>query len=264
MSLERIDIEGTFNFRDMGGAPVPAAGTSVTPGRVFRADGLAHLTDRSRADVRDLGIRTVIDLRDIGERAKLPDALDGLEVRHIVLPIFADRFFPLVRPTPEELAAAAAEAGIDHGDRSLPAIYALMVSQFGSRLALAVDTVAESAETGVVFHCSAGKDRTGMVAAFILDLLGVGRSDIIAEYAITQKHLSGGFLDAITRNFADAGISGDLSSTATAAPSALMESTLDSITEDYGAGGVEAYLLDHGMNPQTPDRLRSTLLSPAN
>jgi hypothetical protein len=73
----------------------PRAGDSaVRPGHVFRADGLAQLTDRSRADIRALGIRTVLDLRDIGERSKLPDALDGLEVDHIELPVFDDHFFP--------------------------------------------------------------------------------------------------------------------------------------------------------------------------
>ncbi|WP_309132835.1 tyrosine-protein phosphatase [Brevibacterium sp.] len=302
MSLDRIDIEGTFNFRDIGGAPVAAPATvaaiavaadshpgtasaddwrlgssgmsdadaavtsargySVTTGTVFRADGLAQLTDKARADLVRLGISTVIDLRDIGERANLPDALDGLDVEYIELPVFGDLFFPVKRQSREEMKAAAEATGMDLSERSLEKIYELMISHFGSRLALAVDAIAEHAEAGVVFHCSAGKDRTGVVAAFIHELLGVGRDDILAEYSATQQHLSGAFLEAIMRNFADAGISGDLATTATAAPPELLATTLDRILDDYGNRGIEGYLLDHGMDPQTPTLLRQALVVP--
>jgi protein-tyrosine phosphatase len=286
MSLERLDIEGTFNFRDLGGAATREGDQRVRYGSIFRADGLAQLTDQARADLVDLGIGTVIDLRDIGERAKLPDALDGLEAELIELPIFDDHFFPSRPMSAEEMKAAAEATGMDLSDRSLPRIYDLMITHFGHRLAAAVDLIAKRCDTGVVFHCSAGKDRTGVVGAFLLDLLGVGRSEIIDEYAITSTHLSGGFLDAITRNFSDAGISGNLAATATAAPAELMHEILDRIDADYGAasakeigtdengaddfgvhgngtrGGVEAYLLAHGMDPASPQRLRDHLLEP--
>lgn len=282
MSLERLDIEGTFNFRDLGGARSRAGDQTVRHGMVFRSDGLAQLTDRARTDLNDLGIGAVIDLRDIGERAKLPDAVDGLDVSRIELPIFEDHFFPSRPLSVDEMKAAAEATGMDLSDRSLTRIYDVMITHFGHRLALAVDAIAEHCERGVVFHCSAGKDRTGVVGAFLLDLLGVGRSEIIDEYAITSTHLSGGFLDSITRNFADAGISGNLAATATAAPPALMHDVLDRIDADYGAasasengtgtgsrdgdgsgGGVEAYLLAHGMDPAAPQQLRDCLLQPA-
>jgi protein-tyrosine phosphatase len=88
------------------------------------------------------------------------------------------------------------------------------------------------------------------------------------EYAITSTHLSGDFLQSITRNFADAGISGNLAETATAAPPELMHGLLDDIDAEYGpasasGSAVEAYLLTHGMDPATPERLRACLLEPA-
>lgn len=263
MSLERIDIEGTFNFRDIGGAATSAGEFTVETGKVYRADGLAQLTDRARADIRSLRICTVIDLRDIGERSKLPDALEGLEVDYIELPIFDDRFFPAKRLSAQEMKDAAEATGMDLSDRSLSKIYDLMIAHFGSRLALAVDTIARTGTGGVVFHCSAGKDRTGVIAAFILTLLGVGRHEILDEYSITSQHLSGGFLENITRNFADAGIGGNLAETATAAPPELMAKILDSLDAKYGENGVEAYLLEHGMDPQSPAALRRLLLAPA-
>lgn len=261
MSLERLAVEGTFNFRDLGGARTDAGDSAVRLGKVFRADGLAQLTDRSRAAMRELGIGTVIDLRDIGERSKLPDALDGLEVTHIELPVFDDHFFPSRPLSVEEMKAAAEATGMDLSDRSLERIYDLMITHFGHRLAAVVDLIADHCNTGVVFHCSAGKDRTGVVGAFVLDLLGVGREAIIDEYTITSTHLAGDFLHSITRNFADAGISGNLAATATAAPAELMHAVLDRIETDHG--GVEAYLLAHGMDAATPQRLRSCLLEPA-
>jgi protein-tyrosine phosphatase len=262
MSLERLDIEGTFNFRDLGGASTSLGDATVRSGQVFRADGLAQLTDRSRSALRDLGIGTVIDLRDIGERAKLPDAIDGLDAAYIELPVFNDHFFPSRPLSVEEMKAAAKASGMDLSDRSLGRIYELMITHFGNRLAAVVDTVAEHCETGVVFHCSAGKDRTGVVGAFLLDLLGVGRETIIDEYAITSTHLSEGFLSSITRSFADAGISGNLAATATTAPPELMQEVLKRIDKENG--GVEAYLLAHGMDPTTPQHLRERLLEPVN
>ena len=178
MSLDRLEIEGTFNFRDLGGPATEAGDHRVRSGKVFRADGLAQLSDRARADIGGLGIGTVIDLRDIGERAKLPDALDGLDVRHIELPVFDDHFFPSRPMSREEMKAAAEATGMDLTDRSLSRIYDLMITHFGHRLAAAVDLIAEHCTDGVVFHCSAGKDRTGVIGAFLLDLLGVGRQEI--------------------------------------------------------------------------------------
>lgn len=263
MSLDRIDIEGTFNFRDIGGSPTSAGESRVETGKVYRADGLAQLTDSSRADIKALGIATVVDLRDIGERSKLPDALEGLDVDYIELPIFDDHFFPANPLTADEMKKAAEATGMDLSDRSLSKIYDLMIGHFGSRLAKAVDIIADSSEGGVVFHCSAGKDRTGVVSAFILSLLGVGRHEILDEYSITERHLSGAFLESITRNFADAGISGNLVETATAAPPELMAKILDSIDAKYGENGVAAYLLEHGMAPGSPAKLRGQLLAPA-
>src|SRR5699024_11859724 len=132
---------------------------------------LAQLTDRSRAAIRALCIRTGPAVRDLGERSTLPDALDGPDVAPTELPVFDDPLFPSRPLSPEEMRAAAEATGMDLTHRSLGRIYQLMITHFGHRLAQAVDTVAETCSEGVVFHCSAGKDRTGVVGAFLLDLL---------------------------------------------------------------------------------------------
>ena len=75
---ERIPVNGTYNFRDVGGYPVPEG--VVRRGKLFRSDGLARLGDEGRQSLRDLGVRVVIDLRDDFETEVMPD--DALERPH--------------------------------------------------------------------------------------------------------------------------------------------------------------------------------------
>ena len=85
-TAQRIPIDGTYNFRDVGG--YPAAGGSTRPGKLYRADALGRLGERGREGLRELGIRLVIDLRDDFEVEALPDDLEGLDVEVLRLPVF--------------------------------------------------------------------------------------------------------------------------------------------------------------------------------
>src|SRR5690349_8902348 len=82
----RIPVPGTYNFRDVGGLP---ARTGVVRGGVlYPSDGLFRLGDDGRAELRDLGVGIVIDLRDDNEARSMPDDLDGLDVEVLRLPVF--------------------------------------------------------------------------------------------------------------------------------------------------------------------------------
>ncbi len=83
---ERIPVNGTYNFRDVGGYPVPEG--VVRRGKLFRSDGLARLGDEGRQSLRDLGVRVVIDLRDDFETEVMPDDVDGLDLERLHLPVF--------------------------------------------------------------------------------------------------------------------------------------------------------------------------------
>lgn len=246
---ERIPIPGTFNFRDIGGWPT-SSGT-VARGLLYRSDGLHNLTDASRAALRELNLATVIDLREERESHRAPDALNGLDVEHISLPVFDNRYYPL---DPNA-------ARVELPDHSLPTIYQTMIDEFGPRLAAGVETIAERVRTPVLIHCSAGKDRTGVLSAFVLSLLDVDREHVVTDYTMTERYLGAEFVAALGAKFAQAGIVADISKTATQAPAGLITGVLEKLDDEYG--GVAGYLRTHGMNPEAVDELRAGLVRPA-
>ena len=168
----RIQLEGAFNFRDLGGYPA-ADGRRVAWRRLFRADGLARLTDGDLARLDDLGIATVVDLRTPMEleRAPTPAVPSSPDVHH--LPMFD------VLPDEEELP--------DWVDaRFLIGRYSQMLDDGRNAVAEAIRVLASPGAVPAVFHCTAGKDRTGILAAVVLGLLGVPDESIVADYELSR------------------------------------------------------------------------------
>jgi len=169
-----IDLEGCLNFRDLGGYPT-ADGRTVRWRQVYRSDALHHLTPADVARVRDeLGIATVVDLRSTAElrgegRGLL--AREPLGFHHLPL-------FDSLQPPPEGWPPIATLA-----DR-----YFLLAEIAQAPIAHLIAVLAE-APGPVVYHCAAGKDRTGVVSAVLLALLGVRDEVIAADYAATQENL---------------------------------------------------------------------------
>ncbi len=242
----RIEIGGTFNFRDIGGWDTPAG--RVAQHKVFRSDGLSALTDDARARLQELGIATVIDLREERERTNAPNALGDLPVNHIHAPLFGNRLYPADRDRPDRIVLEK---------RDLETLYGVLLDRFALNVAHVIDLVA-NADGPLVYHCSAGKDRTGVVTAFIHELIGVARDDVVTDYNATEQFLGAEFLAAISANFANAGIVANLSETATQAPRVYMDNMLRRVDDEFG--GVEQFLLSGGMNTKTPDLLRQKLL----
>ena len=148
----RLPVEGCVNFRDLGGYRV-ADGRRVRWRRLFRADGLSRLSDDDRSLLRDLSLATVIDLRtrdEVQERGSFP--VDALPVAYYSLPLTD------VLPSPEELPSWA-EASF------VAARYADMLSGGTAVLKQSIEILAAPGALPAVFHCSAGKDRTGVLSA---------------------------------------------------------------------------------------------------
>jgi protein tyrosine/serine phosphatase len=155
-------LEGLVNFRDLGG--LPADGGTVRPGVLFRSDSLAYATP-SDADrlVRDLGVSTVIDLRGEYEVSQLGRGLLGTT---------AVEYYP----------APIADVS---GAEDLVGHYVAMLTEKGPVLAGTVRHLSCAGTLPAVFHCEAGCDRTGVLAAVVLGLLGVPEDAIAADYAAT-------------------------------------------------------------------------------
>jgi protein-tyrosine phosphatase len=238
----RIDLPGCDNFRDLGGYPAQA-GMRLRWRRLFRSDALHGLTPAGADRVVDeLGVGAIVDLRSSGEvgvdgRGQLGDRPP---IYHH-LPLFDG---PLAvdpsMPPPVTLA-----------DR-----YFLIVEQAKIPIARVVTALAECS-TPAVYHCTAGKDRTGLISAIVLGLLGVPDEYIVADYAATQENLdaiivrltqSEGYRDAIDRLPAD---------TFHAKP-ATMFSLLDRLRDHYGS--FRGYASDIGLSDVLIGRLESGLL----
>jgi protein-tyrosine phosphatase len=167
-----LAFEGCVNFRDLGGYRT-ADGRSLAWRRLFRADGLNKLTPADRAQLIELGLTTVIDLRtkdEAEQRGSFP--VDDVPVRYVGLPLTD------VLPATEELP--------DWKEAAYVATrYAAMVSEGGPVLTEAIEVLASVGSLPAVMHCSAGKDRTGVLSALILAFLGVPDETIVEDYALS-------------------------------------------------------------------------------
>ncbi len=170
----KLTLSGCVNFRDLGGYP-GADGRSIRWRRLFRADGLTRLDEEDCAQLAGLGLATVIDLRtkgEVDERGRFPE--DAFEVEYHHLPLTD------VLPPTEDLSRYDEPSFVTSRYRQL-------FSEGSSSLARAVHVLAEPEALPAVFHCSAGKDRTGILAALVLGFLGVPRDVIVEDYALSAE-----------------------------------------------------------------------------
>ena len=239
----RIGLSGPVNFRDLGGYDT-VDGRQVRWRRLFRSDSLDPVTaSDARVLTGELGLLAVVDLRTNREveregRGGLADV--ALHYHHV----------PLIEDITD---------GDRRLDRSLHELYVHMLADRADRISDALAAIAsEVADHPTVFHCTAGKDRTGIVAALVLALLGVSDEDIVADYVLTQD-----VMPAMIERFPRRALRG---STGDRYPSPIlraeadtMRETLAVLTEDYGsaAGWAEAATV----NPAIVRNLRAALLA---
>lgn len=234
------EITGLHNFRDTGG--YTAATGTTRWGRLFRSDALHRIDDTGAAALAELGITDVVDLRGSAERESAPNRLDGLTVHH--LPVFDD-----ADPSSQLTA-----------DVSLETVYDHIIDHRGEAIARAVAVIADAADGGVLIHCTAGKDRTGLVIALALLAVGVDRTEVIADYAATEEHLAGEWAETMIAAVTSRGVelSADTLALITASPAALLEKLLDRIEAEYGSAA--GYLSAHGITAEQLDRLTTALI----
>ena len=176
MTSRFVPLEGCSNFRDLGGLPIGDDPHHTTRwGKVFRSDTLQELTERDvRTIIGDIGLSTIIDLRtsrEIKNEGRGPlETVD--DIRYVHLPFIADLEVQDEVPETEE--------------RDVLADYRHMLDTAGHLIAEAVHTVAR-ADGPLVFHCAAGKDRTGILAALLESLVGVSREVVVGDYELTNQ-----------------------------------------------------------------------------
>ncbi|MEL6891084.1 MAG: tyrosine-protein phosphatase [Actinomycetota bacterium] len=172
-----VPFESIHNFRDLGGYEL-ADGRTIGWGRLFRADGLYRATDLDVATFDALGLRTVIDLRssaEVADHGSFPVDRHPVSYHHL----------PIIDAT----WAKGEIPEVDDSERGtvdfLVWAYRDMLDQGADRFAAAIHTLALPESMPAVFHCAAGKDRTGVLAALVLGALGVDAETIVGDYSLS-------------------------------------------------------------------------------
>ncbi|MBB3113945.1 protein-tyrosine phosphatase [Paenibacillus phyllosphaerae] len=247
-----IPLQGSRNFRDMGGYPA-ADGRKVKYGIFFRADELTGLTEEDIAFLETLGIRTIFDYRSDDEAAHKPDPVlrGALNERVSAIPGLA-----AYRSHEDALDASFIE---QFTEDMLANMYGTLPIRNASYKRL-MELVADTSKLGLVHHCAAGKDRTGVGAALILSLLGVPRAVIVEDYLITNRtmaHMTEGMMAQLAGKLTEAQLA--IVTQMMGASEAFIQSAFTAIEGEYGS--MEAYFeAEFGLTAEKIEQIRSYCL----
>jgi protein tyrosine/serine phosphatase len=248
-TVERVvPFSTVFNFRDLGGYQT-AEGQTVRWGRVYRSDGLHRLTPDDFEGFAELGVRTVLDLRRPDELEADGRVAESLGLGYHNVNFHAD-MWPQHDLGPDEMPRYLADRYAEMAEGGLTGRNAVATS---------LRLIADSGTAPLVFHCAAGKDRTGVLAALTLSLLGISDDDIATDYALTEES---------ERRFREwrRGLSADRPDEAGHAPAWVlnpcpreaMHLFLTELRERHGS--VEDYVRRAGFTDAEVEKLRENLL----
>jgi protein-tyrosine phosphatase len=244
-ALDRsIVFELAFNVRDLGGLPTQD-GRTIRRGLLYRGDGVHRLAGADLEKARTLGLRTVVDLRTAGEIER------GGQYPVHEHPVVWHNLPILDRMWSEDDLVATTGAAAFLCDRYLD-----MLRSGAPAIAEIVGLAADG--TPMLFHCAAGKDRTGVVAAVLLGLAGVSAEEIAADYHATAGAMAA-FVDWLTVTYPEA------IDSMTSQPPEYLEAPLEAMATflervDERFGSMEGYVDSLGVDAATIDRLRATII----
>ena len=262
--MDRADgqplLRSAPNFRDLGGYRTMAGG-NVRRGRIFRSEAIARPTEADLAVLRDIGIRLVCDARSADERDAAPSRWpDGQLPEILHLDIRMD-----LRSGPSQLIDIIASDPTANGVRRMMLTsYGLLPQAFAGRLGPLLQGLVDGKYPALI-HCTAGKDRTGVLSAILLETLGVARETIYEDYARTDRHADMERMMAASANY----VRRILGPGAEPDPAMLrvlcgtspdfLDASFAAIDREYGS--VERYLAETaGFGVAMRERLRAAML----
>jgi protein-tyrosine phosphatase len=248
MYNRHLKFSSVMNFRDIGGYK-GHQGKTVAWRRVFRSGEFRKVTpeDMKRLTV-ELGVNAVIDLRSSFElQNNGKGLLEGSSVRYCNIAFMTEEGDPKSNSQNfKELT-------------NLGEFYVGLAQQksYGQKIVRALEVIADDKNLPLVFHCAVGKDRTGMLAAMLLSLLGVAEADIIQDYTLSEP-----YMDEMLANIkADPKLGEGVPNIPDVfwkASAASMKILLDTLRKEYG--GPAGYLKEMGMTAELPLKLKNGLL----
>lgn len=236
-----LPLPGTYNVRDIGGYPT-RNGQTTRWRTLFRADNLHRLPPEAQVTLLEHGVNTVIDLRRTDELEAAPNVFansDRVDYCHQSL---------LVDTPPES-----------GNPRALPDTYRHILDERQTQVRDVLRLLATPGALPAVVHCSAGKDRTGVIIALFLSLAGVPSETIVADYALTSTYLVGSFVDEIRQRALKRGYTWEQYAPQVQCPPEFMQVTLQHLEDRYG--GIDAYVRTIGLNAAEIEHLRSVLVT---
>jgi protein-tyrosine phosphatase len=241
----RLPLEGLLNARELGGYPTPGGTTRY--GVFVRAEVPRVLTEADKQFLQAYGITTDIDFRGDRELKKVKDALaDEPWLNYVHLPIYDEAAAHGRAPDGRALLSQTDFCWGEH--------YIAMV-EGNKGWILRVLTAMAAADGGVLFHCTTGKDRTGIITAVLLGLCDVAPADIAADYCVSQVYLRPMYRQ-MEHYYDDGGDVGNLDPFYNTAAE-NMEMLLQHIGTKYGS--MADYLLSCGASKPLLETLRNRL-----
>ena len=241
--LRHLGWEGCRNARDLGGYPA-MHGHATCWHAIVRADNLESLTAAGRAALVAYGVRSIIDLRRPHEVELAPNPFAGGGPQGIAYANVSFGDPAVAPPTGKSLA-----------DR-----YQRALVLFPHRIIAIMQAIAYAPQGGVVLHCNGGKDRTGLIAALLLELVGVARATIGADYALSAACLRSSDEDGLARGAGEQA-ERERQLVAEEPRAEVMQAVLAYLDERYR--GTERYLREAGATVEDILRLRERLLPTA-
>ena len=246
----RIVMDGPSNFRDLGGYPT-LDGSYTRWGQVFRSDGLHELSDADHQIMAGLGITKIFDLRSHEEVDRAPDRVpDG--VTHVHFPMSSD----VARG--RTMLQRILDGDLDKFDEDdMASGYLRMLEGFPDYLSQMVAAVGNGER--ILFHCTAGKDRTGITAMVLLGLADVSEPHILDDYEISAQyraHSTEG-TNWFQKVIEEAGRNPDDYRAMWGSPRRAMRKTLDGVGETWGT--TADYLRSTGVADETAAAARQAL-----
>ncbi|VVN68097.1 hypothetical protein PS726_00226 [Pseudomonas fluorescens] len=252
-----VSMQGSANFRDLGGY-LTEDGRRVRMGLLYRADELSRLSASDQAMLTELGVRRVVDFRGEVERQKAPDRLPA-GIEFIPMPITVEA--AAVKNLQQHILAADNTAGAMSD--LLQLAYRDFIVSYTPQLRQFMQGLLTDQAYPQVFHCTAGKDRTGVAAALVLTAIGVPRATILQDYMTTNRLTHDSVKQQVDAMVARSGgqANREALTTLLQVQPAFLQSAYATIDQQYGS--MDNYLTEGlGIGPAQRQVLRQKLLEP--
>lgn len=247
-----VQLQGATNVRDIGGWTTLGGG-HIRHDALFRGDRLSNLTHGDLDELASRGIRTVVDFRGADEIERDPSRLWEGVTSLVPLPI-QERNTQSMALLDQILAGQITAIS----EPEMADIYVELLADNAAQLACFVTIAADVDNWPMLYHCTAGKDRTGLATAIVLELCGVDRTQVLDEYCITNEQRSKKRIAELAEVFERAGIDMEAVKPLLMAPRAVLDATLTHIDDAYD--GIENFLVAQGgMDPAAAEQLRINL-----